>query len=51
MIAATLKANAAHAPHATRDCSDVEWKVRTDLAAAYRLFDRLGMTDLIYTHM
>ena len=33
MIAATLKANAAHAPRATRDCSDVEWKVRTDLAA------------------
>ncbi|MCG5241222.1 class II aldolase/adducin family protein [Azospirillum doebereinerae] len=44
-------ANAAHAPRSTRNCSDVEWKARTDLAAAYRLFDRLGMTDLIYTHM
>ncbi|SMH34669.1 class II aldolase/adducin family protein [Azospirillum agricola] len=44
-------ANATHAPRSTRHCSDVEWKARVDLAAAYRLFDRLGMTDLIYTHM
>lgn len=28
-----------------------EWKTRVDLAAAYRLFHLLGMTDLIYTHM
>lgn len=51
MIAETLTATAAHAPRASHTYSDVEWKVRTDLAAAYRLFDRLGMTDLIYTHM
>jgi ribulose-5-phosphate 4-epimerase/fuculose-1-phosphate aldolase len=44
-------ATAAHPPRSTRNCSDVEWKARIDLAAAYRLFDRLGMTDLIYTHM
>ena len=31
--------------------SDAEWKTRVDLAAAYRLFDFLGMSDLIYTHM
>ncbi|WP_207460837.1 class II aldolase/adducin family protein [Azospirillum sp. SYSU D00513] len=31
--------------------SEAEGKTRRDLAAAYRLFDRLGMTDLIYTHM
>lgn len=44
-------ANAIHAPRSSRNCSDLEWKARVDLAAAYRLFDRLGMTDLIYTHM
>lgn len=31
--------------------SAAEWKTRVDLAAAYRLFHLLGMTDLIYTHM
>jgi ribulose-5-phosphate 4-epimerase/fuculose-1-phosphate aldolase len=31
--------------------SPAEWKTRVDLAAAYRLFHLLGMTDLIYTHM
>lgn len=31
--------------------SAAEWQTRVDLAAAYRLFHLLGMTDLIYTHM
>jgi len=31
--------------------SPEEWATRVDLAAAYRLFHLLGMTDLVYTHM
>jgi ribulose-5-phosphate 4-epimerase/fuculose-1-phosphate aldolase len=34
-----------------RDISDAEWKVRTDLAACYRLVARYGMSDLIYNHI
>jgi ribulose-5-phosphate 4-epimerase/fuculose-1-phosphate aldolase len=36
---------------ATSDCSPAEWAVRVDLAIAYRLFDWLGITDLIHTHI
>ena len=32
-------------------CSPAEWVVRTELAIAYRLFDWLGITDLIHTHI
>ncbi|HEY6924295.1 MAG TPA: class II aldolase/adducin family protein [Steroidobacteraceae bacterium] len=32
-------------------CSPAEWAVRQDLAIAYRLFDWLGITDLIHTHI
>jgi ribulose-5-phosphate 4-epimerase/fuculose-1-phosphate aldolase len=32
-------------------CGPEEWAVRTELAIAYRLFDSLGMTDLIHTHI
>jgi len=32
-------------------CSAEEWAVRVDLAIAYRLFDWLGITDLIHTHI
>jgi ribulose-5-phosphate 4-epimerase/fuculose-1-phosphate aldolase len=28
-----------------------EWQIRCDLAALYRLADRYGMSDLIYTHI
>ena len=28
-----------------------EWRARTELAAAYRVFDRLGWTELIYNHL
>lgn len=31
--------------------SDVEWQVRADLAACYRLIAHYRMTDLIYTHV
>src|SRR5205823_13783936 len=31
--------------------SEEEWKVRTDLAACYRLVARYGMSDLIYNHI
>lgn len=33
------------------DYSLEEWTVRVELAAAYRLFDWLGITDLIHTHI
>ncbi len=32
-------------------CSPAEWTVRVELAIAYRLFDWLGITDLIHTHI
>lgn len=35
----------------TAACSDEERAVRVDLAIAYRLFDWLGITDLIHTHI
>lgn len=31
--------------------SSAEWLVRTDLAAAYRLCELYGMSDMIYTHI
>ena len=31
--------------------SDEEWQARVDLAAAYRLTDYFGMTDLVYNHI
>jgi ribulose-5-phosphate 4-epimerase/fuculose-1-phosphate aldolase len=34
-----------------KDISDAEWKVRTDLAACYRLVARYSMSDLIYNHI
>lgn len=36
---------------AKASCAPEEWTVRTELALAYRLFDWLGMTDLIHTHI
>ncbi|MCZ6895259.1 MAG: class II aldolase/adducin family protein [Gammaproteobacteria bacterium] len=30
---------------------DEEWQVRVDLAAAYRLVDHYGWTDMIFTHL
>ena len=31
-------------------CTDSEWELRCDLAAAYRLLAMYGMDDLIFTH-
>ncbi len=31
--------------------SDVEWETRCNLAALYRILDKLRLTDLIYTHL
>jgi ribulose-5-phosphate 4-epimerase/fuculose-1-phosphate aldolase len=31
--------------------TDEEWRVRVDLAAAYRLVDHYGWTDMIFTHL
>jgi ribulose-5-phosphate 4-epimerase/fuculose-1-phosphate aldolase len=31
--------------------SEAEWQTRCDLAALYRIVDKLRMTDLIYTHL
>jgi ribulose-5-phosphate 4-epimerase/fuculose-1-phosphate aldolase len=36
---------------ASGPCSAEEWAVRVELAIAYRLFDWLGITDLIHTHI
>ncbi|MEM0989429.1 MAG: class II aldolase/adducin family protein [Pseudomonadota bacterium] len=32
-------------------CSDAEWQTRVDLAAAYRLVDMFGWSDLLGTHI
>ena len=32
-------------------CSEAEWQTRTDLAAAYRLVDLFGWSDLLGTHI
>src|SRR5258708_3022453 len=34
-----------------RNIDPQEWELRCDLAAAYRLFARFGMEDLIFTHL
>ena len=31
--------------------SEAEWQARVQLAAAYRIFDHLGWTELIYNHI
>ena len=40
----------ATAPAASR-CTPEEWAARVQLAAAYRIFDRLGWGELIYNHI
>lgn len=38
--------------HRTKpEMTDTEWQTRCDMAALYRVVDRLGWTDLINTHM
>jgi len=31
--------------------SNAEWEARVQLAACYRIFDRMGWTELIYNHI
>src|SRR5262249_36270983 len=33
------------------DISEEEWALRVELAAAYRIFDHLGWTELVYNHI
>lgn len=40
-----------HIPSLEGKCSEEEWKLRIDLAAAYRLIAHYGWDDLIFTHM
>lgn len=37
--------------HKKSGMSEAEWQARCDLAALYRIVDKLRMTDLIYTHL
>jgi ribulose-5-phosphate 4-epimerase/fuculose-1-phosphate aldolase len=46
MVQALHKASEVHA-----QVSAEEWQVRVDLAAAYRLVDHYGWTDMIFTHL
>jgi ribulose-5-phosphate 4-epimerase/fuculose-1-phosphate aldolase len=39
------------AADARRQCSDVEWETRVNLAACYRLMPLYGMSDLVYNHI
>lgn len=38
-------------PSAPKGMSDVEWKARLELAAAYRLTDYYGWTSVVYNHI
>lgn len=38
-------------PRRSLSCTPEEWAIRVDLAACYRLIERLGLTDLIYNHI
>ena len=40
-----------HLNRAPRNIDPAEWQTRVQLAAAYRLTAKLGMNDLIYTHL
>jgi ribulose-5-phosphate 4-epimerase/fuculose-1-phosphate aldolase len=42
---------ALHIPSRRDSCSPDEWKLRVDLAAAYRLVAMFGWDDLVFTHI
>jgi ribulose-5-phosphate 4-epimerase/fuculose-1-phosphate aldolase len=42
---------ALHIPSRRDSCSPAEWKLRVDLAAAYRLVAMFGWDDLVFTHI
>lgn len=50
MVQNTMVAES-HLPHHTPQMTKKEWDLRIDLAAAYRLVDMYGWTDLIGTHI
>ena len=51
-IARTMTAMNRHPPSSARPASAAdEWDARVQLAAAYRIFDHLGWTELIYNHI
>ena len=39
------------AENQAQSCTEAEWKVRCDLAAAYRLVAMFGWDDLVFTHI
>jgi ribulose-5-phosphate 4-epimerase/fuculose-1-phosphate aldolase len=49
-MAGNIMGAAADTPRIS-ECSASEWEARVELAAAYRLFDWLGITDSIHTHI
>jgi ribulose-5-phosphate 4-epimerase/fuculose-1-phosphate aldolase len=46
-----MPASALNIPDRSREVSDAEWRVRVDLAAAYRLTALFGWDDLVFTHI
>jgi ribulose-5-phosphate 4-epimerase/fuculose-1-phosphate aldolase len=47
----TMPMTALHIPSRRDSCSPAEWKLRVDLAAAYRLVAMFGWDDLVFTHI
>jgi ribulose-5-phosphate 4-epimerase/fuculose-1-phosphate aldolase len=47
----TITGNIMDSHAVVAECSDAEHGARVELAIAYRLFDWLGITDLIHTHI
>ena len=41
----------ASAVHQHADMSPQEWEARQQLAACYRIFDHMGLSELIYNHI
>lgn len=46
-----MPARALHIPNRRESVTDDEWKMRVDLAAAYRLVALFGWDDLVFTHI
>ncbi|HEX3781268.1 MAG TPA: class II aldolase/adducin family protein [Pseudonocardiaceae bacterium] len=46
-----LSAKAAARGSRPSDIAEQEWQARVELAACYRIFDRLGWTELIFNHI
>jgi len=47
----TITGNIMDSRPMTAECSEAEREARVELAIAYRLFDWLGITDIIHTHI